>query len=225
MKHKLRIQRQFGTESKGIHIVGSIIGKFRTQSNERPIDPPQDITDFVTLGLTDSQTCRQDRRGFLIKRLLDGTVRHAGIGGLSFFNRFRIEPGTTESRRTDSSATIGVLIFRQELNETTFAFRKWLRITNIEIDSNRRFWINPTQGPGIRTTFAHFQIGNTRTVHLQTFHSTNRTTDFKFARGHNLESGTKGHDQISRILRCIIGISCKDALETLLEDGLTKGIS
>mmetsp|Transcript_6760 Transcript_6760/g.16487 ORF Transcript_6760/g.16487 Transcript_6760/m.16487 type:complete len:297 (-) Transcript_6760:1736-2626(-) len=92
MEHELRVHAELRCEAEGARIVRSILGKFRTQPNQRSIHPSKNIGNLVCVCLVNSQSCRQDCRSLLIEGSTHGRILGIKVGRSSVFGGGRIVP-------------------------------------------------------------------------------------------------------------------------------------
>jgi hypothetical protein len=123
MKHELRIESKFAGQAKGGGVVGDIVGKLGTQTDQAPIEPPQHVRDVI-VRLVNGHTGRQDGRRFLIETSSDGRLGHGVSFGqrIVLVNNGGIIPRTGNCRTAQTPFAGTVQILGKELNVPAFAF-------------------------------------------------------------------------------------------------------
>jgi len=74
VEHELRINGEILSQLEARWVLFSVLRKLLTQSNQHPIEPPQDIRRIINLGFKDCNPSHENGRCFLVERLGDGGV-------------------------------------------------------------------------------------------------------------------------------------------------------
>ena len=170
MKHKLRVETEILWQPQWRRIIGLVVGKFMTQTNQHSVNPPDDVCTSLSFRLINGNSSHEDGCSLLVKRRANtGVTTHNQTSG---------KCGYTKSVGATRVLVLGEILNQGLLRILLGLLRVTLR-SDLEVGCIRMGRSDGTHFPRIGLTDTNFSVGDMSCFFILRNSMTNEAIDLR----------------------------------------------